>query len=354
MSIVTKYFSLLLVTVLLVGACELSAQQYASKKVRSVHQAYTDSLKQIEYDYVFPILGQGAYQRGFDIPYPGGVMGNYMWMRQGIVIDNFQLGMQNQNNDIPLTPVDFIEFGQNTNTSYTVNVRPDIWIFPFLNVYGIFGYGNSHTEVNLVAPIELHSAVDQNIGTKGFGVMGAFGVGPVWFSVDANFTWNKPELLDKSVPVNVLGVRMGHTFVFTQKPYRNIGVWLGGMRAAMGASTIGQINLADALPPSSWERRDEIVDNYWGWYNSLNPNNPVDQRIIEKVDEVLTPIIDALAEADGSAIIRYGMDKQTKQKWNGVVGMQFQFNKHWMLRTEAGVIGDRKSFLLSANYRFRL
>jgi len=45
------------------------------------------------------------------------------------------------------------------------------------------------------------------------------------------------------------------------------------------------------------------------------------------------------------------MDKQVSQMWNGVVGAQFQLNKHWQFRTEAGLIGDRKSFLFSVNYR---
>ncbi len=54
--------------------------QYTSKKVRSKHQVYTDSLKNVEYKYTFPILGQGAYKKGFDIPYPAGIMGNFMWM----------------------------------------------------------------------------------------------------------------------------------------------------------------------------------------------------------------------------------------------------------------------------------
>ncbi len=58
--------------------------QYTSKKVRSKHQIYTDSLKNVEYKYTFPILGQGAYRKGFDIPYPIGIMGNFMWIDQGI------------------------------------------------------------------------------------------------------------------------------------------------------------------------------------------------------------------------------------------------------------------------------
>jgi hypothetical protein len=35
-----------------------------------------------------------------------------------------------------------------------------------------------------------------------------------------------------------------------------------------------------------------------------------------------------------------------------LIGGQFQLNKRWMLRSEAGFLGSRKSFLLSLNYRF--
>jgi hypothetical protein len=321
--------------------------QFSSKKFKPKHEAYTDSLKQVEYNYVFPFWGQGAYKKGFDIPYPAGIMANFMWLKQGVVIDNMQLGIKTDEKDIPLTPVDFIEFGDNTNVTYTMNVRPDLWIFPFLNVYGIFGYGTSSMEVNLTAPIELKSVVDQSIATYGFGVLGAFGVGPVWMSVDANFTWNKPELLEKSVPVNVLGVRIGHTFKFKQRPDRNFAVWVGAMRASMGAETVGEIKLSDALSQETWERRDEIVQEYGDWYDGLSLAK---QKIVDKT--AIPDIIDGLENSDGSSIIRYGMDKQVKQMWNGLLGAQFQINKHWMFRAEGGLIGDRKSFLFSVNYRF--
>ncbi len=347
---ITNY--LLLISLGLIIFNFTASGQYSNKKIKPKYQAYTDSIKNHDYNYVFPIFGQKTYQKGFDIPYPAGIMGNFIWMKQGILIDNLQLGLKTDEKDIPLTPVDFIEFGDNTNVSYTVNVRPDLWIFPFLNVYGIFGYGHSKTEVNLTYPIELQSVVDQDIATYGFGVLGAFGIGPVWMSVDANFTWNKPELLEKSVPVNVLGVRVGHTFTFKQRPDRNLAVWIGAMRVHMGAETVGEVALADAIPPDVWERRNAIVDNYWEWYNNLDPNKPLERKQIEKADEVLTPIMDRLEQADGSSVVRYGMDKQAKQLWNGLVGVQFQLNKHWMVRSEAGLIGDRKSVLFSVNYRF--
>jgi hypothetical protein len=273
-------------------------------------------------------------------------MGNFLWMNQGILIDNMQLGITTDNQDIPLTNVDFIQFGDNSNTSYTVNVRPDIWVFPFLNVYGLFGYGRSETTVNLTAPVPLTSVVEQGIRTTGVGMMGAFGVGPVWVSLDGNWTWNKPDLLDKAVNVAVFGIRVGHTFVFDQHPERNIAIWGGAMRVRMESNTVGQIRLGDAIPVEDMNAKGQEINDYW---DTLTPQEKLDPGNI-----VVKAIGDKLLEADGDAIIKYGMDKQVLQEWNGIFGAQFQLNKRWMLRTEWGLIGDRKSALASLNYRFLL
>ncbi|MCF6356933.1 MAG: hypothetical protein L3J54_03925 [Draconibacterium sp.] len=323
--------------------------QYSSRKLGKKQEAYIDSLKSIEYNYLFPIWGQKVYQKGFDIPYPAGGMVNYIWMKQGLVFENFQLGIKTDNVDLPLAPVDFIDFGTNTNTSYSVNFRPDIWIFPFLNVYGLFGYGASTTETNLTAPVAFQSIVTQGLSTTGFGVMGAFGLGPLWLSVDGNWTWTKPELLDDPVLVRVLGVRLGKTFAFKSNPERNVAFWVGGMRVKMRSETVGNIKMADAIPEETWARKDEIVADYNAWYDGLTPIKK------EIVDQTAIPtFMEKFDAADGSSIISYGMDKRPEQEWNVLFGAQYQFNKRWQVRTEAGLIGDRKSFLLSANYRFLL
>ncbi len=343
--IIQKYkvlqFSILFMLIPLLGNA-----QYASTTIMSKHEAYKDSLKNVTYDYKFPVWGQKSYEKGFDIPYPAGIMGNYFWTKQGIVIDNFQLGLKTDEKDIPLTPVDFISFGDNSNSSYSLNVRPDLWIFPFLNVYGIFGWGKSHTEVNLTAPVEFTSIVDQSISTAGIGIMGAGGLGPVWISVDANWTWNKPELLDKPVMVNVLGLRLGHTFVFKHKPESNLALWVGGMRVKMSSESSGEIKLGDAIPVEQMNGKgQELLD----FYESLPPQDKIKPKYL-----LMKAIGERLVVADGEAIIRYGMDKQVKQLWNGLIGLQYQINKRWMLRSEAGLIGNRKSYLLSVNYRFLL
>jgi len=323
--------------------------QYPSTKIKDKHQAYVDSLKQVKYDNILPIWGQKAYEKGFDIPYPTGVMVNYVYVKQGLIIDNMRLGLQTDNLDLPLTGVNFIEFGNNYTTASTVMVRPDVWVLPFLNVYGLFGSGNSTTEVNLKFPIELKSVVEQEVRTSGIGLTAAGGLGPVWLALDGNITWNKPELLDEAVKVKTFGIRLGQNFVNKAKPYRNFGIWAGVMSVSLGSNTVGELKLNEALPSETWDRADQIVVAYDNWYNNTAT---IPQKII--ADQTLGPIVNAIGAADGEAVIRYGLNKSTKQKWNGIVGGQYQHNKNWMLRTEAGVIGDRKMFLLSLNYRFLL
>lgn len=323
--------------------------QYPSTKIKDKHQAYTDSLKQVKYNNIFPIWGQKAYEKGFDIPYPTGVMVNYMYIKQGLTIDNLRLGLETDNLDFSLTSVDFVEFGNNYSTANTVMFRPDVWVLPFINIYGLIGTGNSRTEVNLKFPFELKSVVQQNVRTTGFGFTAAGGIGLVWLAFDANITWNKPELLDKPVKVNTYGLRFGHNFVNKTKPYRNIGIWVGAMSVSINADTVGELKLNEALPEETWERADQIVDTYNNWYDNIAT---IPQKII--ADQTLSPLVDAIGAADGEAVVRYGLDKKVKEKWNGVIGFQYQHNKNWMFRSEGGIIGDRKSLLLSVNYRFLL
>jgi len=322
--------------------------QYASKAIRSVHKAYTDSIKKMNYDRVFPFWGAKAYKRGIDIPYPIGIMTNYFWMNQGILMDNFQLGINRPDGSelLPLTPLDeeILSFGENTNQSWSLNVRPDIWVFPFIDLYGIFGYGRSTTTVRAIVlgqPLPT-SPVEQGITTYGVGTLFAGGVGPVWISVDANVTWNKPELLDKSTFANVVGIRSGKVFKFNKRPQSNISLWIGTMFVTMQAETLGAIKLNEAI-----EDYDGVKDDLVGRIDDkINDpeTGPIEGKLLEKLKT-------AVENSTGESTIIYNMDKQVKQHWNGLVGSQYQLNKTWQLRAEGGVIGNRKSFLLSLNYR---
>lgn len=342
-----NYFKTSTLTILLVFIfIGTSFAQYSTKKFKTKYEEYTDSLKNVDYKYVFPILGKGAYKKGFDIPYPAGVMANFIYMKQNIIVENLQLGFKNGDTDIPLTETDFIGFGENTSTAWGYNVRADLWVLPFLNVYGIYGNGVSRTEINVIKPITLNSVVEQNVRTSGFGTLLAAGLGPIFLSADFNWTWSKPEYLDESVLVNVMGFRAGHVFTFKNNPKSNFGVWVGAMGIGISADTYGELALKEALPTDFWDKKDQFVENYYVWYDELT--------LPEKVlaNKVLTPIVDAIDGVQENATVRYGLEKRPQETWSGIVGAQYQFNKRWMVRTEASVLGNRKSILASVNYRF--
>lgn len=54
------------------------------------------------------------------------------------------------------------------------------------------------------------------------------------------------------------------------------------------------------------------------------------------------------------ATVQYSLDKTLKNKWNFIVGTQFQINRHFMIRAEYGFLGSRQQFIGGLQYRFGL
>jgi hypothetical protein len=278
-------------------------------------------------------------------------MANYFWVNQGIDINNFQLGFENAYDgllDFPLQPLSdsILDFGNNSNRSWSFNVRPDLWIFPFIDLYGIFGYGQSQTTIEVNAfqytsnPIRFTSVVDQGITTYGAGVLLAGGVGPVWISMDNNITWNKPELLDEATMAWVMGLRMGKLFRFKNKPQSNLSFWAGTMYLSMQSKTIGAIALRDAIPDFDNTKQQLIQD----LEDKKGETGIIGDKLIDR-------LIEEIEQRNGESEVSYAMDKKAKKPWNALIGMQYQINKTWQFRAEGG-LGNRKSILLSLNYRF--
>src|SRR6187402_1660084 len=87
-----------------------------------------------EYPYMLPILGKKATAAGFSLPYSAGLGVNYLYQKSDLIINNLEIGFNNG----PKTNMDnIVQFNNATATSNGLNFRPDVWLFPFLNVYGI-------------------------------------------------------------------------------------------------------------------------------------------------------------------------------------------------------------------------
>ena len=312
--------------------------------INPYHEAYHDSLKKMTYPYTFPFLGKKAYKKGFDIPYAWGISPVYFAQRQDIEIAEIAVGL----NDGPLADISgLVEFGRIENKVSTFTVRPDLWVLPFLNIYGIFGFGKTSTEVPLVKPIDFTTVQNFDATSAGFGFTFAGGMGPVIVIIDNNFNWANVEAFVEPVPAYNFDARIGHNFVNPRRADRSVTLWFGGFYQKIKADTDGHIPISSLFPDITPEQADEIRERLDAWVEGLPPAQEI---IIREVIQKINDFFDG--REPGNSEIHYVLDKRVAGPWNLIFGAQYQHNKNWQIRSEIGTFGKRTQFLLNLNYRF--
>jgi opacity protein-like surface antigen len=352
---------------------DIHAQTFSDKVVGENNAEISDSIKNSEYPYILPILGKKTTKAGFDLPYSAGLGLNYFWQRSAIIIDNLQIGFNNG----PKTNLDeIIKFNDATSETNGINFRPDIYLFPFLNIYGIIGKSKSSTEINAslrisdsIPTVNFSTTAEFTGTTVGFGLTPTIGVAGAWLAVDMNFTWSDIDALEKPVYAFILDPRIGKAFKF--KKQRAMAIWVGGFRIKLDSGTDGSLSLDELF---SAEEINAKVDESMAaiatgqqqaddWWNSLTPpqqNNPVNiarydaaNRVLDGASTLVAGLSDAATNLSNSSV-QYSLDKKQKDLWNFLLGAQYQFNKHFMVRGEYGFLSERNTFLLGLQYRFGL
>ncbi|HEX5073026.1 MAG TPA: hypothetical protein VFW03_07475 [Gemmatimonadaceae bacterium] len=300
----------------------------------ALSKAERDSLL-AHYHNRFPIWGRKAIERGFDLPYPVGLSVNGVWASQNIDISNLSLST----GDNPVVPIQAIKFGDVTAPIFTANLRADLWLLPFLNVYGFGGLASVSTDVNLVEPVAFHTKVDQNGTYLGLGTTATMGIKHNWLAFDVNWAWTQTEKLSEPVRTRIFSIRFGRAQKL--KGTQRLALWVGAMKQTLNSTTKGSIDLSEVI---SGGGDGSALGDYQNsdWYKGLTAAQKV----------VVDAIAQRLQNADLSDVtVNYHLDKAVKDPWNMLVGASYEFNKRWQARVEPGFIG-RKQLLLQVNYRF--
>src|SRR5690349_2499454 len=160
------------------------AQYTTDKIIGEKHSGTIDSLKSAEYPYLLPIWGKRVVQKGFKIPKSAGLSAQYIYQQSDILISDLKVGFNNgQMYDLD----EIVRFDNAVATSNGVNIRPDVWLFPFLNVYAIFAKSKTSTAIDAGVWIpdsstwnkilDINTKADFNATTYGFGITPTVGVG---------------------------------------------------------------------------------------------------------------------------------------------------------------------------------
>jgi hypothetical protein len=372
-----KFFAIALPAILF--AVQLHGQVYTNKVVGNRNQAYADSLKTKEYPYALPILGAKAAARGYDLPYSAGLGINYLWQKSDLIIEDLAVGFNNG----PLHNLEeIVRINTAVSRASSLNFRPDIWVLPFLNVYGIFAKARTSTEIgaglwipdtaNVWHEISSFSSKAEFDATGiGFGLTPTMGVGGGWLALDMNCVWTNVSALEKPVFSYVFGPRLGKSFKFRKNPQSNIAFWVGGFRLKLESSTKGSLQLNEVLPVDGLQEKVDAgiskvaetqitVDTWWNGLTPVEQKNPVNVAKYETANRTLEAAGSVLNSIDGAmndeqhATVQYQLNKRPKDMWNFLVGSQFQINKHFMIRAEFGFLASRTQFIGGLQYRFGL
>ena len=259
-----------------------------------------------------PIWGQKVREMGFDLPLPFGAGANLVLMDQGIDIRNVNVGIGD-----PTLKSKHFEFSDARAHDTALTARLDMWLLPFVNIYGIFGYINGEAELdldicklrNIPIPgspnLEPGKTIDLNVDyngtTYGGGMTLAGGYKNFFATVDGNYTYSNIDVADSEIETYTITPRLGLLVDSTVIP-GSLALWVGAMYMHYKQTVTDDINL-----------------------NELNPRFP-------------------------SVEIDFELDVKNEQPWNFLFGGQWEITKRWQFMAEGGV-GDRKQLILGAFFR---
>lgn len=322
---------LILILILLLPSLVFS-QAGAGVKITERQGDLYDNVKKVENPYIFPLWGEKVARKGFLLPYPIGIMVNGYMGEQDVTISDLSVGI---NDGKMISLDDVIGFSDVTASIQNINMRADLWVFPFLDVYGIFGKAWVQTEVGVNKPIDFTTQADFDGYVYGGGMMLSGGFQSFFFSLDFNTVWTHFDAMKKDNVAMNLAPRIGYVFHPNSNPESNLAVWTGAGRIFLNNTTEGSISMSEILP-------DVPGEKVQAWYDGLPPLQ----------QEVVKDIYESIINKHGDDVIHYSLEKRPVKNWTMIVGAQYQINRHWQLRTEANFLGGRRSGLLSLNYRF--
>jgi hypothetical protein len=327
--------------VLFLSSPIVEAQNVSRKRSGDKHKAYTDSLKATPYPWHFPILGKKIRKMGFDIPYPNGIMVNYVVGSQYITLDNLEVGASPDN----LTNVDGLARFESIKPFVNViNFRYDVWLFPFLNLYALGGYVHSVTDVNLALPFSAEFTATSDGPMVGWGLAAAAGVGPIFVSADYNMAWTFMPQLDGPSIAKVFDIRAGHTFSFKNNPTSNISIMVGAQYLQLNPHSTGRADLTK-MGGISPEDKANALDEFNNWFGDLPP------KVQDHLDGFYNKIDGWLSNQDDTYIY-YQFDKKLYYPWSMTAGVNYQISHRHIVMALYTFLGSREQLVVSYNYRF--
>jgi len=206
-----------------------------------------------------------------------------------------------------------------------VVVRPDIWVLPYLNIYGLIGFAHGHLEPDITAhgvilelPYEdtvYTVLLDTNVIIKkptryngsvyGFGATVFYSYHHFFIEADYNYSEVHPQEMNSKLVSHRFSPKIGRVFTANKRDHSGT-IWVGASWLEDSQTLSGEVNVREVAGD---------LANYIG------------EKAVYTV--ALSPV----------------------QRWNMAVGGSYTLNQHFNFALEFGFLG-RKKLALGFMYRF--
>ena len=276
--------------------------------------------ERVIWPYRLPFLAQDVIDLGFDLPNPYGVAIIPARIRQDLILQDLAIGIGGP----PDTEIDFVDFGTPFVENTALQLKLDAWVLPFLNVFATIGNFDGKATIPLsflgsdlfpglcgVTPnnpvcVRTYSAIatpeyeGENIA---LGINLAMGWDRFFVAIPATYAWTDVDIIPQTVTAVNITPRIGMTGDMGNR---------GTVAVFIGATYLSaEVLIQDQI----------LLDTPGG------PNG--DQTLLS-----------------------YRIKQRNKDRWNYLIGFNWEMNRNWSVMVEAGFGGSRENVIAGATYRF--
>ena len=275
------------------------------------------------WDHKLPFLAQKVIDEGYDLPLPYGIGFIYANVDQLQVLEEMQVGI----NGSEVIPYEFVSFENARSVSNSYSLKADAWILPFMNVYAMVGKVDGYADINI--------------------------------DLDGNGMLEQLDVTCEGLPPSPLCPLLeDKTFTLPQ-----IRANYDGTTYGVGATLAGGWKGWFVAVPLNWTYADISGSDTDGinftvaprFGKTLNLGRNGNLSLFaggNYLDSDLT--VDGLEETpDGLLSFDYIIEQENKDKWNLLVGFNWDINRRLSWSAEYnGFTGSREAIISSLNWRF--
>jgi hypothetical protein len=276
------------------------------------------------WDRKLPLFAQKVIDEGYDLPLPYGIGLTYANVNQDMFLDNLQAGVNGRAQE----PFPFVSFDNASAKSESAQLKLDAWLFPFMNVFGLLG------KIDGQAPLDVQ--------LDGNGMLAQLGI-----------TCGTPP-----PPQNPLCAPLQDQTITLP-----IKANFRGTSYGIGTTLAGGWNNWFVTLPISFVYADMDGKNTEGVSITVTPRFGKVVNLGGKGNLALfaggnylkteLTISGTEVTPGGLLTVDYTIDQKNKDRWNLLLGGNWDINKRWSWSAEyEGFIGSREAFITSVVRRF--